>query len=830
MRKIYLTSVFLIFIHISGFTQYITGRVSSAADKLPLTGASVYLKGTSAGTLSDSSGNFRIGPVYEGGVLLVSYMGFYTREYPIKIITGEELHVSLNPDENQLEEVVISTGYQNTSHEVSTGSVVSVNQKLLNRRVSTDIMSRLEDVVPGLIFRRGKGAYSNAVSIRGRSTIQGNTAPLIVVDNFPFEGDLNAINPNDIASVTVLKDAAAASIWGARAGNGVIVITTIKGRAGGIQVSLNSNLTVSQRPDLYYRPRMTSADFIETEKMLFERGYYRAAELSPAKAPLTPAVELMIAGRDGLLSAEQVKRGLEEFRMTDVRNDISRYMYRSALNQQYALNLSGGTAENRFYFSLGADHNLAQEVRNKLSRISFSGTHSILSKDRKLEFNSGVYFTHTATVMNNTGAGSVRMNSFTPVYPYARLADEYGNPLATVYNYRRSFAQEAMQNGLLDWEYRHLEELNLADNHQGLTHYRGNIGVKYSFMKGLMAEAMFQYGNDQNRAVNLNGLQTFFARDLINNYTQMVPGGVAYPIPPGAVKDQTFSAIRNLNLRTQLNYNRNWQGKHEVSAIMGYEVRENVISSSSFRAYGYNPSTATLQPVDYVSNYRFYYYPQLLRRIPFNDSESKMTDRFLSNYTSGNYVFSKKYLVSGSARFDQSNLIGVKSRGVPLWSAGLGWNLHQEAFYRSELFPLLKLRATFGYSGNVNKTVTALTTAIAGGAHIQTGLPFSTIVNPPNPSLRWERVRTFNTGLDFEIGSQFITGSLDVFTKRGIDLISTAPFAPSSGITSLTGNTASTSGKGFDLNLHLNNLRKQVSWSTDVFVSYIDEKIEEYHL
>lgn len=172
-----------------------------------------------------------------------------------------------------LDSVVVSTGYQTVPKERATGSFVQVSNELLNRSVSTDILSRLNGVTSGLAFNTTDAYGTTKLNIRGLSTIFSQTDPLIIVDNFPYEGSINNINPNDVASITVLKDASAASIWGARASNGVIVITTKKGRAGEkVQVEFNSTLTIGSKPDVYYLPKMTSFDVVDVEKMLFDHG------------------------------------------------------------------------------------------------------------------------------------------------------------------------------------------------------------------------------------------------------------------------------------------------------------------------------------------------------------------------------------------------------------------------------------------------------------------------------------------------------------------------------------------------------------------------------
>ncbi|MEB2778757.1 TonB-dependent receptor plug domain-containing protein, partial [Algoriphagus sp. D3-2-R+10] len=162
---------------------------------------------------------------------------------------------------------VVSTGYQEIPRERASGSFVQLGQEMVNRRVSTNILDRLQDITPGLIFNRFNESQ-DPISIRGRSTIFANTTPLVVVDNFPYDGPLENINPNDVESFTILRDAAAASIWGARAGNGVIVITTKKGKSGSApKVSLNTNLIFTEKPDLFYSPRMDNSDFVEVERM-----------------------------------------------------------------------------------------------------------------------------------------------------------------------------------------------------------------------------------------------------------------------------------------------------------------------------------------------------------------------------------------------------------------------------------------------------------------------------------------------------------------------------------------------------------------------------------
>src|SRR5690606_14868355 len=225
-----------------GQKAVLVGEVLSSTDNKPIQGVSLRVNGISA--ITDNEGKFRIILTTKTGKVEVRHIGFQ----PESIDYDEKttyLTISLEPLENQLEEVeVVSTGYQQLPKERATGSFVQIDNALLNRRVGSNVLDRLADVTPGLIFNNGKGAAAQ-MRIRGQNTIHSDARVLVIVDNFPYEGDLNNINPNDVESITVLKDAAAASIWGARAGNGVIVITTKKaGSQGGTQIEANLNTTV----------------------------------------------------------------------------------------------------------------------------------------------------------------------------------------------------------------------------------------------------------------------------------------------------------------------------------------------------------------------------------------------------------------------------------------------------------------------------------------------------------------------------------------------------------------------------------------------------------
>lgn len=837
MKFIYITLFSLFYVsHATGQHQ-ITGKVIAESSKRPVAGATVEIKGTQYITQTRDDGVFILMSRLDTGTLVISSVGYIERQTRIPANTADTLFITLQEREQMLNEVeIVSTGYQELPRERATGSFELINNKLLNRRVSTNLIDRLEDITPGLVFNRNRNSASNPFSIRGQSGIFSNAQPLIVIDNFQYDGALENINPNDVESITVLKDAAAASIWGARAGNGVIVITTKKGKTSGQPVvSFNTNVTIGAKPDLYYLPVMRTSDFIEVEQMLFEQGYYQSAERSASKTPLSPVVELLIAKRDGLLDEAEADHQIESLRVLDIRNDLDRYFYRNGINQQYALNVSGGSTNYQYYLSAGYDRENRNLRGNSNDRITLNATNTFSLLKDHIQIKSNIYYTkgditrdQNIPIVNDLGMVAGNRNT---MYPYARLADDEGNPLSITRGYRAGFVAHAGESGLLDWQYRPLQDLRLADNHTGSTDYRLNTQLTYKILSGLSLDVLYQFGQTLLKGNNRQDVNSYFTRDLINRYSQRNPdGSLLHPIPMGDILSQSFSIATNHNVRGQLNYIYS-QDKHDIAAIAGYELKDYNTTGNSYRIYGYDNEHATVDRVDYISTFPQYHNNRIRSAIPYGNSASDNTDRFISYFSNAAYTYNGLYTLSASARFDRSNLFGVRTnqQGVPLWSVGGAWSVSGESFYEADWLPMLKARATFGYNGNVDRSISAYTTALyySSGWNL-INAPWANVSNPPNPELRWERMKMVNIGVDFETKGSRLKGTLDLFWKRGIDLIGDMTFPASRGITSFRGNSASTKGSGFDLSLNSWNCKGVVEWRTDFLISYYRDRVTDY--
>jgi len=809
----------------------ITGTVLSATDNSPLEGATVSIQGKQLHGLTDVNGAFKVLTRDSIGALVVSFVGYK----PIKITFSRKetgpFVVRLEPTGNELQEVEVSTGYQTMPKERATGSFEYVGKELLSRRVSTNILDRLDGVSASTFFNNSNArqAGQSDIQIRGRSTLFGNADPLIVLDNFPYEGDLGDINPNDIESVSILKDASAASIWGVRAGNGVIVLTSKKGkREQGPTIQLNTNITIGEQSNLYYAPQLTSAEFIDVERFLFEKGYYNAS-INNGYSPLSPLVEILQQHNDGILSSIEVENRLAVLASQDVRRDMLNYARRAPVNQQYQLSVTGGGKANRYYLSAGYDRNLAEDITASYRRFTLNANHDIAFWDGRLEFTNQLFIAETGNEQKGEPYTTAR-------YPYQLIADQEGRALSVAKDLRQVYIDTAGQGRLLDWNYRPLDELRKGytrvNNDQMM--YRLNNAVRLRLLDGMHLYAQYVFEKSRGETSSHYNQESYYVRNLINTYTQIDPitGEMALPVPVGGILNTRFSSANMHNGRIQLSYNKVFGKVHELSFLGGYELRHQETEYQRMGLYGFNPQTMTNNnaAVDYTTPFP-YYYNNNTARIPTNTGGGSTVDRYRSYFSNVSYTYKDRYILSGSIRKDESNLFGVRSnqRGVPLWSVGASWAVADESFYHLDWLPYLRARFTYGYNGNVNKSVSAYLTSTAGRTVQNWNAQFLEILNPPNPALRWERVENVNLAIDFAVKDNWLSGSIEYWRKNGRDLIGLAPIAPQTGLVEFTGNTAATNTNGWELNIQTQQLKRRVSWSTYFIFNRVRDKVVQYY-
>lgn len=794
---------------------------------------SIMIKGLGGVQYSDSLGKFSLNLKEGEHQITFSHVAYQNKTLTIRVPQTNDLIVEFEEQYNQLDRIEINTGYQTLPKERATGAFTVVSKEQLAQRISPNIIDRLANNVPGLAFNTvGNSSASLNISIRGQSTISANKDPLIVLDNFPYEGDINAINPEDIESISILKDAAAASIWGSRAANGVIVLTSKKGKFNqNTSVNFTNNTQLSEKPDEFHNRVLGVNDYIDIQTKLFKQGYYNSLEQNDlnnrSHVALPPLVEILILQRDNKINESEALKEISLLRQNDVRNDINRYLNRNGLNQQYALNIAGGSTYHNYYISGGYDRIRGIQQGNDNSRLSFQANQTLSLLKQKLNLNVGIFYTQYR--INNNSIG------YSYKDPYVMLADASGNPLA-VPTLRSSFLSYAKDKGLLNWEYKPLFENQYKNNMTLTEELRFDLGLGFQLLPTLKISANYQYGLGDTDNNNFNDEESFYVRNLVNTYTQLNPdGSLIRPIPLGGIRMFSTDENTSHNFRTQLSYHENWRENHQLTAIAGYEIKRSDIIKGGYGLYGFDDEHAASSVVDFVTQFTSFSTPASRISIENFDSNQELANRFLSYYANMAYSYKNRYILSGSARYDQSNLFGVRTnqKGVPLYSVGISWKVSDEHFFNSKFVNDLKIRLTYGYNGNIDRSLSGYTTASylaasSSGFNNLTQQPYARIQNPPNPNLRWERVRTTNVGIDFGILKGKISGSIDGYLKQGIDLIGNTPFPPSTGIVNFKGNYADTKGQGIDVNLNSQNTQGLVAWSSNIIFAYVNDKVVNF--
>ncbi|TJZ49904.1 SusC/RagA family TonB-linked outer membrane protein [Sphingobacterium olei] len=798
----------------------------------PIAGASVRLSGDQTDYISNSEGKIQL-PRYIQERILVSHMAFLHVDTVLELTPTKAIAtLYLQPNARELEEVYVYDGYRKIPARERVGSFDFITEKEIQQRTAPNLLDRLDGMLSGVMFDRTRGVGNSPANlrVRGLSTINGSQQPLIILDDFPYEGEITNIDPNNIATVTVLKDAAATSIWGARAGNGVIVITTKKGSFDRpAKVSVLSNLSIQQKPDLRYASTMDPSSFIDVERFLFDKGLYNSRYTSRSRPGLTPVIELLQQHKSGSLSDAELHDKLGILRSSDVYDDLDRYVYDRGIINQNRVGIDGGT--NKLAWNLSAAYNISKdELANANRRLSLQSGQQFKITDW-LTGTMGINYTEQVDASGRQGISNFS-NSAGDLYPYAELADEQGNPLPLVRFFRMSYLDELEGLPLQDWRYYPLED----HKHQHIrTRYSEiylNPGIQISLPRGFDVSLKYVYQRQGREVIRDYGAESFFTRDLINKFTQIGTDGVPrYNIPLGGIYDQTGGSLNVHNVRNQLGYQLR-TNRFNIAAISGFELRQAVSTSSGSRLYGFSADRYTHTEVNPLTPFPNYVTGSN-QFIPTVSGISKNNDRFVSYYGNGSVEYAGKYTLVGSFRKDASNFFGVNANDKwnPLWSIGGAWDITKETFYTNSQLPYLKLRTTYGTSGNMAFNMVAATTIRYRTNSPYTGEQTAEISNFENPDLQWETVKTFNAGLDFASKNNRISGSLEWYRKTGENLFGSSPMDYTAGIgTRITKNVASMKGAGVDVNLKSQNFVGRFGWNTHMLLSFNKDEITDYYL
>lgn len=816
------------------FKKTISGVVTDA-DDVPLVGVSVTQEGTTSGTTTDIDGQFSL--IIEGKDprITFSYVGMETQTLRVNTLKNNFAVVKLESGSTLMDEVVV-TGYQNLKRENATGAYQIVSSAELDSRYTGDMVSRLEGMVPGLVsYDNGSGkSGEQSITIRGVGSFQARTNPLVVVDGLPIEGSIESVNPYDIENITVLKDASAAAIYGARASNGVIVIKTKRAQSEQLSIDFRADLTISERQSYDNYRWASAAEMIELEKYNFDyacaNGQWQELvdSYNMNRYSLSLVNRLLTANRLGELSDRELNSTLDSWSRNDYREEWRKARLRPQILQQYnlAFRTMGRHLSSSIVLNYKGDNNGIRYENQRNLMLSYRGD---LKAARWLDLAFGINVLNERAQTHADIEGFSGINAFQPYESMYNADGSRAGMEAAVW-----LGEEALKNPDLKSEsYNLLDELNRNFNRSRRTNIRSFAHADVRILPELHASAQFQYEDIYYENETLFEADSYDMRHLYNLFTYE---GDHSLFPEGGMLGTNLEEGAYYTFRTQANYNKTFGGKHALDLLGGFEFRETKTRTNSSLLMGYDDASQT----NMNSNIDFYalrnatvsdlgdnYSPMgvgdmLLYNYPFATSE--VLHRYYSLYFNGGYTYDRRYSVQLSVRLDKTDLFGAdpEFRGRPLWSAGLSWNIHNEKFMKGtgEWLDALKLRASYGLTGNIDQSVSSyLTAAITTNDF---GIKQATLNTPPNEQLRWEKTTTWNLGVDFSFFRNRLSGSLDWYRKWGSDLLTSTDIDPTTGFSQLTINNGEALNTGVEVQLNAQIIRpvRRGGFGLDAILSF----------
>lgn len=827
-------------------TRTVTGHITDQ-EGMPLPGATVCIDDSKVCTVSDSEGFYSLKVPANKCSLKVSYIGMTNGVVTIKPGNAAVKQDIIMYSDNALDEVIV-TGYQDISKPKMTGSAVVITADQLTERYNTNIVSSLEGKVAGL------STYGGELKVRGTSSLYAETTPLLVVDGLPMEGRLEDLNQFDIETINVLKDAAAAAIYGARASNGVIVVTTKNAhKAGKIDIDFTANLNVYNKANFDYNDNfyMDAAQQVGKESDYFAKVYsdpsqvtkfeQKAAAGTSAISPLEYAFYRHAKGEINDSQLNDIKAKLSK---NNFAKEYADAIYRKKVVQEYNLALRGRSEKSQNNLTINFQHDNGGEINTYDQRFT---------ANYKGSFDLAKWLTANASinaVYNKSRAKGYDYSSYVgdpwrfPAYESFYNEDGSVKKLYGWYDGNELFK---VPEGCVDLGTDPIQEHYENAVNGRRMHMRFHGDLLFKIFKGFTLNTQFVYETDNRRQETYATPESHPARVIKNAYaTPDEQGGVIYPI----MGTGGFKQTRNTNgeywtARAQANY-ANTFGKHSVNALAGIEFRETLSKGTNSLLLGYDDQlqSSNTTTIDLGTLYNMRYTNYFTEQYPANqfafspyiangmNPVTEVKHRYASGYANATYTYNERYNIFGSFRKDYADVYGLnaKYRGKPLWSVGAAWNIEQEDFMKPvEFVNFLKLRFSYGATGNIYQGATSYLTASTGSLNYYSKLPYASIDSPANPLLTWEKTYTTNIGVDFSLWNNRVRGSLDYYLKKATDVFSHKSLDPTTGFTSMFVNAADMRNNGIELQVTADWFRPasrdQFGWSTSLTFAHNSNKV-----
>lgn len=850
---------YLVFYFIVSFELFsqseglISGTVTDTSNE-PLIGATVQVKNTSTGTITDLDGGFSL-PVNRGDVLVISMVGMESREVVVE--NFNPITIDLEEGTSLLGEVVV-TGFQEVDRKLFTGASESLAMEDIKVNGLTDVSRALEGQVAGVNVDNVSGTFGTTprIRIRGNASINGNNQPLFVVDGVILEDLTNVntddfisgnastlisssianLNPNDIESFQILKDASATAIYGARAANGVIVITTKRGKSGALRINYSSNFTFKLRPTYSQFNLMNSAQEMSVYRELSEKGLI----------DITTSVRAQNYGSMGKMYAQIADHELDwgpggglnwEFlnRYENVNTDWFEVLFREAgLQQQHSLSFTAGNEKSNSYYSISYLDDQGQTIADNVQRVTGTARNTYFISEK---FTFGLKL--TASYRDQTVPGT-RNREFDPIT--GRVSRSFDiNPFSYSLNTARSISPYD-EEGNLEYFRRNyapfniLEELSLNYIDIEVADFSGQTDFEVNPIKDLSIKGVFQARYAQtsrNHTVHENSNQaeayransTQFIQDANNLLFHDPDNPGLNPVvvlPQGGFNYLDQSHLLNFYSRISADWNKVF-GSHEINVLAGQEVRFTNRSETSTTGMGvvYESGGIVVTDPNIIEFFN-------LQNIDYYRLRQER-DRFLGLFINGGYAFQSKYIANFTARYDGSNQLGESrsARYLPTWNVSGAWNVTNESFFNLGFINDLKLRATYGISGNLPPNASALLNLQADVSVRPTDVePYLYIQDLTNTELTWEKLREFNVGMDITLFNGRVTAFFNYYQRNAFDLIGTVQTSGIGGQGLKVGNFADMTADGFEISISTENYKQgNFSWRTNFNVGYTIDQI-----
>lgn len=827
-----------------------SGQVTDT-DGAPVIGAGlVCIEKNTAGTTTDLDGNFSI--TLPAGAKTVKFSSVGMKELVYQLIPGrtENVRIIMEWENTELDQVVV-TGYAQTSVKRITGSVAVLNSEKFEAKAISSVDALMQGEVAGVSIKSlsGQPGTQAKITIRGSNNITGSSAPLWVVDGVPLQSEspvlsseqlatggfdnifvngIGNINPNDIESITILKDAAAAAIYGSRAANGVIVVTTKKGEAGKMRISYNNTFSWSFKPERSLN-LMNSSEKLSWEDELWNE--FSAAKYAASLTDNTviyPVVGIVGQIRAGLGDFASMKgdKAAQDKYIESLRNvDTNWYnlLFRNSFSQGHHLSLSGGSGKSTYYVALGLNDEDGMLIHNDY---------------RRYNVNAKMTLTPTDWARIDVGMEAARQES---KMPYSTVDPFYyaffSNPYERAYNADGSYAADNTWFTLGYYNGRGAEQVMPKNGFNIIRELDSNYSKTANTNGTFRAQTDFRI----IEPLHFVGLVSY---SYSNNSTDKVIDKYSY----SAFRDRLGSDDRSqTNLygnisqnrtnrnsyvaRGHFSFNKTFAETHTVNLLAGAELRGSGSNTIFTKRYNYDPKTGTTS-LPQISGPQ----DEWLSEVEKLNGEYFSKTRYASFYASADYYLGKSIVLNASFRTDGSSNFGSNKQFNPTWSAGAAWHIGEEAWMKKAL-PALShatLRAAYGFTGDVNTSTSHLLVI----QYLQQQYRYfgdetfnlGTIPSAPNPDLGWEKTQDAKAGLDFGLWKDRLTLNTEYYYRLSTDVVTSSPVQSTTGFTHVYFNAADIMNSGIELTLNGKIIQtKDWGLSAAVNFAYNYNKVLKYN-